>query len=68
MMLVYCNSNTDCEVIIGANVCKETIYGGAKTCQPSTSCTQICSSGEYCDASNICHDGKFEFNNVINSC
>ena len=56
---VYCISNMDCESLTGITVCKETVHGGAKTCQASTSCTQVCSSEEYCGASNVCQYGKF---------
>ena len=38
-------------------MCKETVGGGAKTCQASGTCTQVCSSGEFCDAANTCQDG-----------
>ena len=55
---MYCISNADCESLIETNVCKETVAGGAKTCQASTTCTQVCSSGEFCDHANICQYGK----------
>ena len=54
---VYCVSNIDCESLSETPVCKETIPGGAKTCQASSTCTQVCSSEEYCNAINICYYG-----------
>ena len=58
LISVYCISNTDCETLEDTPVCKETVYGGSKTCQESLSCTNDCNSGEYCDASNICKEGE----------
>ena len=55
---MYCISNTDCESLTETTVCKETVAGGAKTCQASTTCTQVCASGEFCDHANICQYGK----------
>ena len=54
---VFCISNIDCKSLTVTTICKEAIPYGAKLCQPSTSCTQACSSG-FCDAANICQDGK----------
>ena len=56
---MYCISNFDCVSFTGITVCKETVHGGAKTCQSSTTCTQDCSSGDFCDAANVCQDGNF---------
>jgi len=54
--IVHCNSNFDCEFFDGANVCKQTIHGGARSCQSATSCSQKCSSTQYCDSTNICRE------------
>ena len=43
--------------MIGSYVCKETVAGGAKTCQYETACTQHCSVGQFCDAANLCQYG-----------
>ena len=58
---VYCVSNYDCESLTGTTVCKETVHGGAKTCQAPSTCTQVCSSEDFCDAANICQYGKLKF-------
>ena len=55
---VFCISSTDCESLAVTTVCKETVSGGSKTCQSSTSCSQVCSSGAFCNTANICQDGK----------
>ena len=57
-MSVYCVSNFDCESLTGTTVCKETVAGGAKTCQTSSTCTNVCSSEEFCGAANECQHGK----------
>ena len=54
-VIVYCISNTDCQV--GSTVCKETVPGGAKTCQVESSCQVSCSSGQFCDAGDACQAG-----------
>ena len=58
---VYCISNIDCESLSGSTVCKENVAGGAKTCQASTTCTQDCSIGEFCDSANMCQNGNTFF-------
>ena len=55
---MYCLSNYDCESLTGTTVCKESVHGGAKTCQASPTCTQNCPSDKFCDAANMCQDGK----------
>ena len=46
-----CQSTADCD---GVSVCKQTVYGGQKTCQPETACKISCSDQQFCDPSNIC--------------
>ena len=58
ILSVYCVSNFDCESLSGTTVCKETVDGGAKTCQVSSTCTNVCSSEEFCSAANQCQYGK----------
>ena len=53
-------SNTDCKVLDGTTVCKQTVDGGAKTCQSAATCTQDCPSGEFCDSENVCQYGLFD--------
>ena len=62
-VLVYCKYNSDCESPSGTTVCKETVTGGAKTCQTSSSCTQVCSASEFCDSANVCQDGNIVIGN-----
>ena len=57
---VNCISNTDCESLTGTTVCKETVAGGAKTCQAESTCTQLCSSEAFCDGANICQYGNIQ--------
>ena len=57
---MYCISNTDCESLTGTTVCKETVHGGARTCQASTVCSQVCSYKEFCDAANTCQYGRLQ--------
>ena len=54
----YCLSNADCSSDTGLPVCKETVYGGAKTCQAENSCKQACSDEQFCDFANICKNGQ----------
>ena len=58
-------SNTDCEAITGKPICKETVAGGAKSCQAASTCTHPCASGEFCDAANICQYGNLNIYKVI---
>ena len=65
IFLVYCISNTDCESLTGTTVCKETVHGGARTCQASTVCSQVCSYKEFCDAANTCQYGRLQMDAYI---
>jgi hypothetical protein len=53
---VSCISNSDCE--FETLVCKESVDGGQKICQASSTCTETCSSVEFCDSTNTCQDSK----------
>ena len=53
---VSCISNSDCES--ETLVCKESVDGGQKMCQASSTCTETCSSVEFCDSTNTCQDSK----------
>ena len=57
--IVTCNSTLDCASLSDTTVCKESLAGGAKTCQVSDSCTKLCSSGHFCSAANICQYGNW---------
>ena len=56
--IVYCISNWDCQNFQDKPVCKESIPGGAKSCQASETCSQTCAEGLYCDAYGTCQNGK----------
>ena len=58
ILIVSCISNADCQQQPDSPVCKETVYGGAKTCQESLSCTEECAESQFCDASNNCREGR----------
>ena len=51
---VYCDTTADCSSFSEPSVCKESVYGGSKTCQSMSTCRFQCSEDQYCDASNIC--------------
>ena len=41
-------------------MCKEMTPGGAKTCQPETTCSKECLPGDYCAANNQYKEGEPE--------
>ena len=48
-----CTTNSDCYTY-GTMICKESVVGGAKTCQTPATCLADCAALQFCNAANIC--------------